>query len=256
MRWFMSFVLAAALLCGFSSVSHAVVGSASLIVTPGSKPDEIRVEVQFHGVDKAVSLGYEIGFDASQVQYVSSREGGAYMFPGCLYVKEMKPEYGFNRIQAIGLDTKFFNGYQQSPGFTGQAGGGVFVFKRVGNNPWFKINSIAVFTHKGVVQDLSVVSNTTGDGTVSLDQNYPNPFNPETQISFRIQSDTNVRLTIYNVLGQEVRVLADGAKPAGIYSVTWNGRDAAGRQVASGTYFYRLMAGDKVVATKQMILLK
>jgi hypothetical protein len=92
-------------------------------------------------------------------------------------------------------------------------------------------------------------------GSLSLHANYPNPFNPATQIAYELPEAGEVRLVIYNTLGQEVRALVQGRQEAGYYRVTWDGRDAAGRQVSSGLYFYRLTSGG-FVETRKMMLLK
>ncbi|MFC1477690.1 DUF642 domain-containing protein [candidate division KSB1 bacterium] len=89
----------------------------------------------------------------------------------------------------------------------------------------------------------------------TLDQNYPNPFNPSTTIRYGLTEAVSVRLTIYNSLGQPVRELVNSVQGAGRYHAVWDGRDAAGRQVSSGMYFYRLEAGANV-ALKKMILAK
>ncbi len=91
--------------------------------------------------------------------------------------------------------------------------------------------------------------------TFALFQNTPNPFNPSTSISFSIQAEGIAKLSIYNIVGQEVRRLADGHFSAGVHTVTWDGRDHAGRAVTSGVYFYRLEAG-MASATKKLMLLK
>jgi len=83
-----------------------------------------------------------------------------------------------------------------------------------------------------------------------LSQNYPNPFNPVTEISFNLPEVVDVKLEIYNVLGQRVTTLVNGLTEAGIHSVTWDGSD-----VASGIYLYHLQAGN-FVETKKMVLLK
>ena len=77
----------------------------------------------------------------------------------------------------------------------------------------------------------------------SLDQNYPNPFNPTTTIQYRLPQAATVRLAIYNVAGQLVKVLVNGQQEAGQYRVEWDGRDQAGHSVASGLYLYRIEAG-------------
>ncbi|HFE64999.1 MAG TPA: T9SS type A sorting domain-containing protein [Caldithrix sp.] len=83
-----------------------------------------------------------------------------------------------------------------------------------------------------------------------LFQNYPNPFNPETTIEYFLPKAVPVQLEIYNLLGQRVRTLVSGQKPAGEHQVSWDGRDYAGREVASGVYFYRLSVGNRFVQNR------
>ena len=91
-------------------------------------------------------------------------------------------------------------------------------------------------------------------------RNYPNPFNPETWIPYRLAEDAFVTLTIYDRGGQVVRTLNVGHQTAGVYenrskAVYWDGRNGLGEPVASGVYFYTLMAGD-FSATRKMLILK
>lgn len=88
-----------------------------------------------------------------------------------------------------------------------------------------------------------------------LTQNYPNPFNPVTSIQYSVVSPVHTTLKIYNILGQEVRTLVNEVMEPGFHSVNWDGRDSQGAEVASGVYFYRLVAGD-FSNTKRMLLLK
>ena len=89
----------------------------------------------------------------------------------------------------------------------------------------------------------------------SLAQNYPNPFNPQTTIAFTIKTRGHAQLSVYDVGGRLVRTLANEVRAAGPQQVTWDGRNGAGEAVASGVYFYRLVAGD-FSQTKKMVLLK
>lgn len=89
----------------------------------------------------------------------------------------------------------------------------------------------------------------------SLDQNYPNPFNPSTDITFSLYQLSDVRLVVYNVLGQPVSELVKGPLPAGTYKVRWDGTNSAGYRVASGVYLYTLSTGS-VTASKKMALIK
>jgi hypothetical protein len=83
-----------------------------------------------------------------------------------------------------------------------------------------------------------------------LEQNFPNPFNPTTTIGFGIPEKGNVRLSVLNILGEEIKVLLNEEKGAGYHSVGFNGSD-----LPSGVYFYKLVAKD-FVSTKKMILIK
>jgi hypothetical protein len=89
----------------------------------------------------------------------------------------------------------------------------------------------------------------------ALSQNYPNPFNPETQIGYALPTDSYVKLSIYNVLGQKVRTLVDERKGAGYHSVRWDGKDDKGDEVSSGIYFYKIQT-DKFNQTNKMLLVK
>ena len=84
----------------------------------------------------------------------------------------------------------------------------------------------------------------------SLSQNYPNPFNPSTSITFDIPNASDVKLTLYNVLGSEVKVISKDYLASGKYNVSIDASD-----LPSGTYFYRLEAGS-FTETKKMILIK
>jgi 5'-nucleotidase/UDP-sugar diphosphatase len=91
--------------------------------------------------------------------------------------------------------------------------------------------------------------------SVQLCQNYPNPFNPTTVISYTLPAAAQVRLTVLNLLGQEVKVLVNDFVEAGSHNATWDGRGADGQSVASGIYFYRIHAGS-CLETRKMLLLK
>jgi hypothetical protein len=86
-------------------------------------------------------------------------------------------------------------------------------------------------------------------------ENHPNPFNPSTEIKYELPQLDEVRIVIYNVLGQEVRTLVNGKQEAGRYTVQWNGDNEQGNKVPSGMYFLRMKAG-KFIANRKLLLLK
>jgi hypothetical protein len=92
-------------------------------------------------------------------------------------------------------------------------------------------------------------------GEYVLFQNYPNPFNPETNISYQLPRAGHVSLMVFNVLGQVVHKLVDEDQTPGKYLVSWNGIDQTGCPVASGVYFYQLVAGE-FRQVRKMLLLK
>jgi len=90
---------------------------------------------------------------------------------------------------------------------------------------------------------------------VILSQNYPNPFNPTTSINYELQTDGIVTITIFNSLGQKVKVLFKGKQPAGEYSIIWDGKNDQGQGVASGIYFYQLTISN-YTSSKRMLMIK
>ena len=88
-----------------------------------------------------------------------------------------------------------------------------------------------------------------------LTQNYPNPFNPSTEISFVLPSKSFVTISVYNMLGQQVKTLVESNLPAGTHTITWDATNQFSMKVASGIYFYKMEADD-FVEMKKMVLMK
>jgi len=89
----------------------------------------------------------------------------------------------------------------------------------------------------------------------ALEQNYPNPYNSTTIISYGCGQDGFVSLKVYNILGQEVATLVEEYKKAGFYTVQWDSQDRYGNSLASGIYFYRMIAG-QFVRSKKLVLVR
>lgn len=145
-------------------------------------------------------------------------------------------------ICTIGMDQLF-------PGIVSNGNQGAIVVwqdYRSGNNYDIYMNGF----------DTSGINTAIGEGGVttaleySLSQNYPNPFNPVTQINYQLPKAGNVRVSIFNTLGQEVDVLIDESQNAGNHTINWNASS-----FPSGVYIYKLESGS-FVSNKKMILLK
>ncbi len=88
----------------------------------------------------------------------------------------------------------------------------------------------------------------------ALEQNYPNPFNPSTIIKYSVPFDGNVKLSVFNILGEEVATLVNEIVKAGYYTMEWNPKNKSNVSLPSGTYFYRLEAGNFVDVKKMMFI--
>lgn len=106
----------------------------------------------------------------------------------------------------------------------------------------------AVQKYEDIITDVKEINEFPA--TFKLSQNYPNPFNPNTKINYQISKASDVELKVFDLLGREVAVLADGNRNQGSYSVNFDASN-----LPSGVYIYQLKAENKV-ATKKMILIK
>jgi len=111
------------------------------------------------------------------------------------------------------------------------------------------------FDKRGPSNKPSAVKDVPIPAGFALEQNYPNPFNPDTRIAYKITKRGDVRLAIYNLLGEKVATLVDMNQNAGKYEIVWDGKNSRGFKVASGVYLYKLEAGE-FTKVKKMLLLK
>lgn len=88
-----------------------------------------------------------------------------------------------------------------------------------------------------------------------IHQNFPNPFNPTTTIFYDISKESNVRISVFDLLGREIIKLVDQTEPIGSRSITWDGRDYSGSFVNAGVYIYQIET-EGFIQTKKMVLLK
>ncbi|OGV01409.1 MAG: hypothetical protein A2315_13335 [Ignavibacteria bacterium RIFOXYB2_FULL_35_12] len=110
-------------------------------------------------------------------------------------------------------------------------------------------NKLFAATHGRSMFSTTIVTSveeikTTIPDKFELSQNYPNPFNPSTKFRYALPEGKNVKVTIFDLNGRRVTELVNNYQNAATYEVTWNGKNDSGVQVASGTYIYRIDAGD------------
>jgi len=190
--------------------------------------------------------------------YYPSTPGGEFRWDSLLTQPQIPPSLGnhltVHRDTVLGRPTltrtvsdMFGSGYSLSWGLgpTEWIVYGEDEFLRYSILVYAKINGLEYGTLESVNienQDLPIF--------FQLEQNYPNPFNPTTTIRYAIPQRIHVTLSVYNSLGQLVATLVNETKDAGYHDVRF---DASG--LASGVYFYRLMAGD-YLATKRLLLIR
>lgn len=133
-------------------------------------------------------------------------------------------------------------GSPDGPGGVG-SGSGDEVSEWVDYDPWLT-QSV------GVTEILSSTSHVR----LMLFQNYPNPFTHSTTIAYELPVDDDVRLKIYNLNGQVIRILVDTREGKGYHKVGWNGQDHSGKRVADGIYFYGIETGNYTVIRKMVVL--
>ncbi|MCE2447399.1 MAG: VCBS repeat-containing protein [Candidatus Latescibacteria bacterium] len=154
-----------------------------------------------------------------------------------------------------------FEGYYPLPGEGSQAltgdvnGDGDTDLVVLGTSPASDHGGVFVLINQGTPATTVAVETATPTA-FTLGANYPNPFNPATTIPLAVPDGAkNVDLTIYNVLGQPLRRVWTGPLPAGEHRLTWDGRGAQGRPVATGVYVYRLQV-DEQTRTRKMVKLE
>jgi hypothetical protein len=192
---------------------------------------------------------------------IQSSERGSWSWDICLNVQQLLVDGRLNESLVIGKDalSKLPSGYRFSLSNL-QTGQSIDLCTETmllelnidannapeGSTPWLIPLKLEVYNPNAVIAAEREIISTS---------NYPNPFNPETTISYSLGKDSPVSLDIYNLKGQLVTRLFSGNQTQGTHNVTWNGKDAGNRSVASGFYFYRLTAGTSIV-TRKILMMK
>jgi len=132
----------------------------------------------------------------------------------------------------------------------------IFQFNTIGSFPYHCAIHTSM-TGTIVVKSTWVDDDNSANSTLnySLKQNFPNPFNTSTLISFFLPKKSKVKLEIYNLLGQKLKILLEKEEEPGLKTLLWNGTDDKGFDLPTGVYFYQLLASDFKV-TRKMVYLK
>ena len=120
-----------------------------------------------------------------------------------------------------------------------------------GGNEWVFLVPTPGYSNSG----LSILVNNPVPNTYHLFQSYPNPFNPVTTIRYDLPEDELVNITIYDIIGRQVKILINSSQTAGYKSIQWNATNNQGQPVSAGLYLYTIEVGD-FRQTKKMVLLK
>jgi len=134
-----------------------------------------------------------------------------------------------------------------------------------GNTPDYDGTDIRIFSKEAVLLGDGPVLSIEGGSITAVDefevpvsfkveQNYPNPFNPETSLTYVAPNAGRLRVVVYNLLGQVVTTLMDRTVTAGEGRISWNARDALGRDVGTGIYLARFEFGDQVSSVAMTLL--
>jgi hypothetical protein len=222
---------------------------------PSDNQDELRLRLDIKEAQAITGYGAVVNFDANRYEFINAKQATNHVLDAdseqqALFLAT-NPTAGQVALGAVKVDGRTAMGEGQLVELTFQVTGQP-------NPSDFKItDGVLVDAHGKLdaVTQLEVGSFDAKPSSFGLEQNQPNPFNPSTTIAFQLPDATQVKLAIYNVLGQEVQMLVNEFRQAGRYTVVWDGKDAIGRQVASGIYVYRLVA-DGFVQNKRMTLVK
>jgi hypothetical protein len=205
----------------------AILGAAQMDYDPA---DEIALVFS----DERIMI---VDSSTGAVQFDSEPYGWAYVYPPGYNLKYALESYAGHNY---GFDV-----------FCDEDGDGIYCLMTL-------ISEISVYEQQLAVICIDEIPTAAPDWSApelpELNQNVPNPFNPSTRIDFSLPDGGRTVLRIYDARGREVRTLLSGVLPAGDHSLTWDGTDDAGRELASGTYFYQLEADGRLQTRKSLLL--
>lgn len=238
----------------------------------------VAISISLHNTFPVAGISFRIAYNnnllrAIRVETAGTRVNGKYNSfvtqtgPGWLYwcgINYYDPMYNSIPL-GVGLVAKvLFSIHQNAPI------GAIDTIRLVNDNDLYYYNALSdtfgtlifpiLINGKFVVGTTKVNDSDGLDGPkvpqfFTLYQNYPNPFNLETMIKFALPTNLYTRLNIYNLTGQLVNTLVDDQLEAGYHLVHWDSKDNSGKLVASGLYFYEIVA-ENFLAVKKMVVSK
>ncbi|GEM_PF-2651681 len=226
---------------------------ASLVPASGEQLDLVQVQVRLSEAVQVQGFGLALNFDSSTLDLVSATAGEASLFAES--ADNASVALQTSEVQG---DRYFADVFQSS--VSGEATLVTLTFRVIDLTVpgRLEITELLISDGTGRLNQipgirLDEVKAIPNDYALSL--NYPNPFNPTTEIPFQLPEAGKISLAIYNLLGQQIRVLENGHLPAGYFRLQWDGRDDHRRHVASGVYLYQLIRQGGI-HTQRMLLLK
>jgi len=227
---------------------------ARLYITAGAAlpkvGEEVALQVSLADFAQVKGYGFSVSYDASKLEFVKvvrgtdGLGGGDLAAPQVLSQTEGEVSVGaFGQAVTegeMGLSVVFRTKTEIEESYVEVSGSEV----RDGS---YAINQVAL---------PAPVQIQTRPDAFALKDNYPNPFNPSTTIKYALPEGAQVKLEVYNVVGQVVRTLVSGHQNAGRYAIQWDATNDSGHSLSSGIYFYRLQAGSEFTEVKKMLLLK
>lgn len=225
----------------------ATVGSVSISEGLVDRGKQVTVMLSAQGIKNMFSTDIELSYNKEQLTPVSVTSTG--VATGALMATSIRD--GIIRIELASADALVGDGdlfqitFEASDGLKGNSKSPITFTK-------FNINDLDMRS-----QTSSAFVEVKGMPlSFALNQNYPNPFNPSTTISYQVPNNgQNVRIDVYNVVGQLVRTLVDATQNAGEYKVVWDGTSGQGQQVNTGVYLFRMTSGS-FVNVKKMVFMK
>lgn len=222
-----------------------------MVSLTGSDPNVLVLDLKVSEAEKVAGYSIQVDYDKSALEWVSA-------------VNLVESKFSLGDVQNVSLtntsEGKLLLADLLSKDVQGESGLVRVTFRVID-----KTVTTTVDISQALVSDPSggishLLGAHTADlravpETFELSQNFPNPFNPETVVPFAVPDAGDVKLSIYNILGQEVRTLVNDNLVAGFHRVVWDGKDLQGRAMASGVYFVR-MSSENFVDVRKMLLLK